>query len=101
MIDIDGQNFDAMLARIAHKLRGRVKAHGLRIEDRRAEDIRIMALDPGRDIDEQCKARRMTFGKPVISETFDLLEAPLGKIQFIVIADHPADELVTINANRP
>ena len=40
VIDIDGPDLDAMLARIAHQLRRLVEAHGLAVEDGGAEHIR-------------------------------------------------------------
>jgi len=53
-----------VLARIAHELRGLVEAHRLAVENGGAEDIRIVALDPGRRIDKQRKAGGVTLGKP-------------------------------------
>src|SRR6267154_5140879 len=79
-IDIDGQDFDAMLLCIAHDLRRRIEAHGLAIDEGRREDIRIVAFDPGRGIDQDGKACRVTFRKAVIAKTLDLFEATRGEI---------------------
>ena len=46
VVDRDRAHFDAMLARIADDLRGRIKAHRLRVEQRSAEDVGMMMLHP-------------------------------------------------------
>src|SRR5262245_38971876 len=83
-----------MLARIAHELRGLVEAHRLAVEDGGAEDIRIMALDPGRGVDEQREARRMALGETVFAEALDLLEAAFDKRAVVAPPGHAGDELV-------
>ena len=45
-IHIRRAHFHPVFARIPHDLRGRVKTHGLRVEQGRTEHIRVMALDP-------------------------------------------------------
>ena len=45
-VDVGGARLDAVLARIAHDLRRRVKAHRLRVQQRRREGCRVVALDP-------------------------------------------------------
>ena len=80
-IDIRLPHFDAMLACIAHELGRLVKTHRLAVEDGGAEDVRIVAFDPGRGIDEQREARRMALGETVLAKSFDLLEAALGEIR--------------------
>ena len=72
-----------MLARVAHDLGRGVKSHRLGIEQRRGEGRRMMAFDPGRDIDQQREAGGMAFGKAVFAEAFDLLEAGFGEIPVI------------------
>src|SRR5688572_8380860 len=62
-IDVGFARLDAMLARIAYDLRRRIKAHRLRVEQRRRECRRMVALDPRRHIDEVGKARRVALGK--------------------------------------
>ena len=43
-IHIHGTDFHAMLAGIPHNLRGRIEAHGLAVQQRCAENIRMMPL---------------------------------------------------------
>ena len=60
----------------------------------RAEDVRIVALDPGRDIDEEREARRVALGEAVLAEALDLAEAALGELALVAVADHAGDELL-------
>src|SRR5262245_42737106 len=62
-IDIGMAHLNTVIARIADDLCRGIKTHGLRIEESCGKDRRIVAFEPGRDIDEMSKARRMTFGK--------------------------------------
>src|SRR5690554_6100070 len=50
MVHIDGSHLHAMLACIANKLRRRIETHWLRIQKSRAECIRIVILEPCRNI---------------------------------------------------
>ena len=83
-----------MRARIAHNLGRGVKPHGLGIEQRAGENARMMAFDPGAGIDQQRKAGRVAFGKPVRAEAFDLGKAALCKIVVIAVAPHAAQKAV-------
>src|SRR6185436_16338161 len=49
---------DAVAARVLHQLRRRVEAHRLAVEQPRAERRRVVALEPGRNVDQQREARR-------------------------------------------
>ena len=80
MIDVDRAHLDAVLARVADDLGRGVEAHRLAVQQRAGEDLGVEAFDPGRDIDEQRKARGMAFGKAVVAEPLDLAEAALGEI---------------------
>ena len=93
MIDVDRAHVHAMLAQVAHDLRRRVKPHGLRIEQRRREHVRVAALEPRRSVDEQREARRVTFRKAVFAESLDLAEAALGEIARVIPRHHPFDHL--------
>ena len=79
VIDVDRAHLDAVLARVAHDLRRRVEAHRLAVEQRRGEDVGVVAFEPGRDIDEQREAGGMALGKAVIAEALDLVEAALRR----------------------
>ncbi len=100
MIDIDGPHLDAVLAHVAHDLRGRVKTHRLRIEQRRGEHVGIAAFQPGRGIDQQRKTRGMAFRKTVFAETLDLAEAALGEIALITFRRHAIDHSPAKCADR-
>ena len=89
-----------MHRRIAHELCWCIKPHGLRIEHRRAEYIRIMPLDPGRYIDELREARCVTHGEAVIREALDLVKAALGEIAHIAALDHPINEFLAKYRDR-
>ena len=80
-IDVDRPHLDAMLLRVAHELRRRIKAHRLAVEQRRGEHIGVMAFDPGRGIDQDREARGVAFGKAVFAEALDLLEAVAPRIR--------------------
>lgn len=94
VVNRDGAHLDAMLLRIAHDLRGRVKAHRLRVEERRAEDVGMMMLHPTARIGDLGKARRVALGKAIGAEALDLLEGALGEILGIAALNHAADKLV-------
>src|SRR5689334_1843333 len=94
VIDVDGADLDAVLARIAHQLCRLIKPHRLAIEDGGAEHIRITAFDVGRGINQKRKTRRMTFGKTIFAEAFDLAETILGKIAVIAASHHAVDEFI-------
>src|SRR5215469_17903009 len=55
VIDVDGADLDAVLARIANELRRLIKAHRLTVEDGGAEHIRVPAFDEGRSINQKRK----------------------------------------------
>ena len=77
-----------MVAGTAHDLGGRIKSHGLGIEQRRGKGGRMMFLDPGGDVDQQREAGGMAFGKAVRAEALDLLEAGQDELFFIAARDH-------------
>ena len=55
--DVDRPDFDAMVHRIAHDLRRRIKPQRLRVEQRGAERGRLVALEPRRHVHQQREAR--------------------------------------------
>src|SRR3546814_9428103 len=61
---------------------------------------RLMAFEPGRNIDQPRERQRMAFGKAVAAEPLDLLETALGEIAFVAAADHAADHLVAELVDR-
>ena len=83
-----------MVARVAYDLRGGVEAHGLAVQQRRREGRRVVALDPGRDIDKPREARRMAFREAIGAEALDLLEAAFGEVFRIAAGGHAAVEIL-------
>ena len=93
-VDVGVAHLDAVLAGVAHELGRLVEAHRLAVEQRGAEDLRVVPLDPGRDVDEQREARRVALGEAVLAEALDLAEAALGELARVAVADHAVDELL-------
>ena len=83
-----------MVARIADDLGGCIKAHRLRIEKRGAEDIGMMAFEPGRGIGDQRKRGRVAFRKAIAAEALELPKRLLGILTLIAMGDHAGDQLV-------
>jgi hypothetical protein len=94
VIDIDFARLDHMIDRAAHDLRRRVEAHGLGVEQRRSEGSRVMAFEPGRDIDEMGEARGVALGEAIFAEALDLVEAALGELGRIATRRHAAHHLL-------
>src|ERR1700730_4021130 len=93
-VDADRPNIDAMVARIAHDLGRRVEAYWLRVQERRAADVGVMAFEPRRGVGDQRKRGRVTFRKSVTAKTLQLLEGLFGKLRLIAIGDHAGNQLV-------
>ena len=93
-IDVDLAHLDPMFARVAHELRGRVKAQRLRIEHRGEKHVGVAAFHPARGVDQQREARRMALGKAVFAKALDLPEAALGEFAVIALGDHALDHLL-------
>src|SRR5690606_21632909 len=80
VIDRDRADLDPMFARVGDDLRGRIKAHRLRVKQRRAEDVGMMMLHPAGSIGDLREACRVAFRKAIGAEPLDLLEGALGKV---------------------
>ena len=83
-----------MLGRIAHDLRRRIETHGLGIEERRAEGIRMVAFDPAGCIGDEREAGGVTFRKTVGTEAFQLGERALREFGRVAVLHHAGDQLV-------
>ena len=92
-VHIGGEDGDAMFARVADDLRGRVEPHGLGIEERRAEDRGMVAFHPAGDIDQMREAGGMAFREAIFAESFDLTEAARGEFRIITALHHAPDHL--------
>ena len=77
-----------MLPGAAHQLGRGVKAHGLAVEQRTEESRWLMTLEPGRNIDQQRKARSVGLRETVVSKALDLIEDPLGEFRQITALGH-------------
>src|SRR5262249_19087793 len=71
-VDIGMAHLNTVLARVAYQLRWLIEAHRLTVEDGGAEGVRIVALDPGRYVDQVREARRVALRKAILAEPFDL-----------------------------
>jgi hypothetical protein len=101
VIDVRLSHLDAVLARVAYELGRLVEAHRLAVENGGAEDVRIVALDPGGGVDEQREACGVAFRKTIFAKTLDLAEAAFGKRAVIAAAGHAGDEFVTEQMDVP
>src|SRR3546814_7803891 len=82
-VDVDRTDLDAaLLARVADDLGGGVETHRLRIEERGGEYRRLMAFEPGRNIDQPRERQRMAFGKAVAAEPLDLLDRKSPRLNY-------------------
>lgn len=79
-VDARGANHDAVFARIADNLRGRVEAHRLRVHQARAEYVWVMMLHPRRGVGDLGERGRVAFGEAVRPEALELTEGALGKL---------------------
>ena len=93
VIDVDRADLDAVVDGIADQLRRGVEAHRLGVEDGGTEHVRVVALEPGRDVDQEREAGRVALREAVIAEALDLLEAGLGEVLVVAAAHHAAHQL--------
>ncbi len=84
-----------MIARIPHDLGRGVKTQRLRVQKRRAEDVRVPAFEPRGGVGDQREGRRMAFRKAVAAEAFELLEGLNRKVRLVAVCDHAPDKLLT------
>src|SRR6202522_4321260 len=90
---IDCTHLHTVRARIAHQLRRRVETHRLAIDESRAKCRRLVVLQPGGGVREQCKARRVRLRKAIITEAAYLVEYLLRKTFGISPSAHAVDQL--------
>ena len=85
-----------MLAGVADDLRRGVEAHRLAVQQGAGKDRGVVALHPGRGIDQVGEAGGVALGEAVAAEALDLLEHPLGKAPLVAAPDHALDQLVLV-----
>ena len=95
-IHIHRAHRNAVVPRIAHDLRRRVKPHGLAVQQSTSKGRRVMAFQPGRGIDQMREARRMAFGKTIAAKAFDLRKDTLRQILRIAAPRHARHQLVLV-----
>ena len=83
-----------MLDGVADNLGRLVEAHRLAVEQGRAEDLGVMALQPGRGVGQEGKAGGVAFREAVGAEALQLGEGLFGELDRIAALDHAADQLV-------
>ena len=92
-VDVHRAHGDAVLARIPHDLGRGVEAHGLGVQQRARERVRVVALEPGGDVGQQREARGVGFREAVVPEPLDLAEAALRKRKLVAARHHAPDHL--------
>src|SRR5690606_20688862 len=102
---VDRPYLDAVRARRAQQLRGRIEAHRLAIQQRAEERGRLVAFQPRRHVNKESEARRMRFRKAVLAEALDLVVQPLRELERVAACEHAVDqtllELAEITAPPP
>jgi len=83
-----------MFPGVAHELGGGVETHRLAVEQGAAESGGVVAFDPRAGVDEQGETGGVRFGETIFAKALDLIEAPLGEIGVIAVAQHSRDEFV-------
>ena len=96
-----GTHLHLMRARVADQLGGSVEAHGLGVEQSRAENLRMIIFHPGRGVGDLGEAGGVALGKAIAAEALDLLEGPLGEVLSVALGHHPADHILTEMAHPP
>ena len=99
VVDRNRAHLDPVVAGIAHQLGGGVKAHRLAVQKRAGEDRRVVALQPGRDIDQPGKAGRVAFGETIAAKAFDLGKTAGGEIGVIAARQHARHKAVAERAD--
>ncbi len=89
---IHRQHFDLVPLCVLHQLRGLVETHRLGVKQGAGESGGMMALHPGRDIDQQREAGGVGLRETVLAEAPDLLENLFGENLAITTLQHAADQ---------
>ena len=97
--DVDGPHLHPVLAGVPHQLGGLVEAHGLGVEQGRAEGVGPAPLHPGRGVDQEGEADGVALGEAVGAEPLDLAEAALGEVRIVAPPGHALQEAAAILAD--
>ena len=93
VVDIQWQNFHIVALGVVHQLRGRVKTHGLAVEQAAVKGGRVVALDPCREVREQAETGRVGLREAIGTEAFHLLEKLLRQAVLVTVGKHAVDQL--------
>ena len=94
-------DLDAVLPGIPHQLRRGVEAHWLAVEQRTAEGRRLVALEPGGNVDQQGEAGGVRLREAVFPETQDLLEHLAGEALVVAALAHALHQALLERPQRP
>ena len=94
IINIWRAHLDTVICGIAHQLCGCVKPHGLRIQQRRTERVRVVTLKPAGHVNQLRKACRVAFRETIFTKAFDLIKTAPREVFFVTARHHPPDHLV-------
>ena len=94
LIDVDGKHLDTMSSSVGHQLRRSVETHRLAVQESGQENGRIMAFDPGRDIDQQGERCRMRFREAIGAEALDLAEEVAGEFLGVAVGQQTVDQFL-------
>src|SRR5690349_14470901 len=81
---------------ILHKLRRRVKAHRLAVEQRSEKGFGLVTLEPAAFMDKQRKTGGVALRKTVFAKAFDLLEDRVGETPVVVTFQHAIDDPIVV-----
>src|SRR5271169_5875226 len=83
-----------MCAGVSDDLSWRVETHRLCVQQRSAEDVRMVALEPRRGVGDQRKRVCVALRESVTAEALQLAERLFREVPFIALGDHAGDQLV-------
>src|SRR5690606_7622587 len=71
-----------------------IKSHRKAVQQGARKHIGIITLEPGRNINQKCKAHGMTFRKSITPKSFQLPEYPFRIVATVPVSCHSLDQLI-------
>ena len=93
---VGGQDGHAMALRILDQLVGRIKPHGLAVEQRGQEGLGFVPLEPGAGVGQLREAGGVRFGKAVFAEALDLAADGFGEGALVAVRQHAGDDAFVV-----
>src|SRR5690606_18389161 len=93
-IDIYRPDFHTVLSRVNDNLCRLIKSHRKAVQQGARKHIGIITLEPGRNINQKCKAHGMTFRKSITPKSFQLPEYPFRIVATVPVSCHSLDQLI-------